>query len=406
MGPLSGLVVAPLVGVLSDRCTLSFGRRRPFLLGGLIGCMLGMNVFANASRLTNDNLFAARLVAVLAFGILDFSTNAIMFPSRALLGDLLPAAQQHEAQSAAAVVASLAEICAGAYLSSWRDPVTSIAHIFVTATVFLLVSCAVSLVVCVERPMVPVTSTLLSTSRSHHDQGIPRALKDDPESGSNEEMLNNVEDDADDTLDSHHSEKKPSITTNGGDCDLPASTLSIHEPPLQLELSQTISKAIAEFPRPLIKVGLVYGLAWFCWFSSLPFYSQWLGTDVLNGDPHAEMGTAESLAYQRGVSIFSMANVAKAIVAMVFGAFYPAILRFIGTVGERVVFGSSFLVFSCVLYVCAKTKDVLVAAGVIALGSIPFIVTQTIPIAIVVQRYPENLASNLGVLYVEQSFSS
>lgn len=403
MGPLSGLVVAPLVGVLSDRCTLSFGRRRPFLLGGLIGCVIGMNVFANASRLTFDNLFVARFVAIMAFGILDFSTNAIMFPSRALLGDLLPAAQQHEAQSAAAVVASLAEICAGAYLSSWKDPVTSIGRIFVTASVFLLVSCAVSLIVCVEQPLVPDSTTSFSTSPSH-DRAIPHSLKSNTESGSDENVTNIEEDDNYDTGDDHRSEKTPSINTNSSNCDPSVSSASVNNPPLRVELSQTISKAISEFPRPLIRVGIVYGLAWFCWFSSLPFYSQWLGTDVLNGDPHAEAGTAESLAYQRGVSIFSMANVAKAVFAMIFGAFYPSILRFIGAVGERIVFGLSFLVFSCVLYACANTKDVLVAAGVIALGSVPFIVTQTIPIAIVVQKYPENLASNLGVLYVKQFF--
>ncbi|GAA5919074.1 hypothetical protein JCM8208_005651, partial [Rhodotorula glutinis] len=33
-GPLSGLIVQPLVGVLSDRCKSHLGRRRPFIIGG------------------------------------------------------------------------------------------------------------------------------------------------------------------------------------------------------------------------------------------------------------------------------------------------------------------------------------------------------------------------------------
>lgn len=41
-----------------------------------------------------------------------------------------------------------------------------------------------------------------------------------------------------------------------------------------------------------------------------------------------------------------------------------------------------------------------IAGVVIAAGSIPFIATQTIPTAIAVVRFPENLASNLGVLNI------
>lgn len=33
-GPLSGLIVQPVVGVMSDSCKSSLGRRRPFIIGG------------------------------------------------------------------------------------------------------------------------------------------------------------------------------------------------------------------------------------------------------------------------------------------------------------------------------------------------------------------------------------
>ncbi|XP_024026663.1 sucrose transport protein SUC4-like [Morus notabilis] len=38
-GPLSGLLVQPLVGLMSDRSTSRFGRRRPFIVAGI--CTLG-----------------------------------------------------------------------------------------------------------------------------------------------------------------------------------------------------------------------------------------------------------------------------------------------------------------------------------------------------------------------------
>lgn len=38
-GPLSGLIMQPLVGVIADRCTSRFGRRRPFMAyGSLVVC--------------------------------------------------------------------------------------------------------------------------------------------------------------------------------------------------------------------------------------------------------------------------------------------------------------------------------------------------------------------------------
>lgn len=35
-GPLSGLIMQPVVGILADRSTSKFGRRRPVMIGGTI----------------------------------------------------------------------------------------------------------------------------------------------------------------------------------------------------------------------------------------------------------------------------------------------------------------------------------------------------------------------------------
>jgi solute carrier family 45 protein 1/2/4 len=41
-GPLSGLFMQPLIGVLADNSTSRFGRRRPYMLLGTILCVFGM----------------------------------------------------------------------------------------------------------------------------------------------------------------------------------------------------------------------------------------------------------------------------------------------------------------------------------------------------------------------------
>ena len=35
-GPLSGLIMQPIVGVISDRSTSRWGRRRPYMVGGTV----------------------------------------------------------------------------------------------------------------------------------------------------------------------------------------------------------------------------------------------------------------------------------------------------------------------------------------------------------------------------------
>ncbi len=41
-GPLSGLIVQPLIGVLADGCTSRWGRRRPYMMGGVLICISAM----------------------------------------------------------------------------------------------------------------------------------------------------------------------------------------------------------------------------------------------------------------------------------------------------------------------------------------------------------------------------
>lgn len=348
-----------------------------------------------------------------------------MFPSRALLGDLIPAEEQHSVQSAAAVVASLAEICAGAYIFSWKDPVTHVSRVFVVASILLAVTCSVSLFVCHEEPLRQnrvVTdpgssdverSQLAQTatdeeercekemlSADEHTNGL-REKEKTQESLTDDNSARCLDDGNDEAVENMLSVSPPQSTDVAADehgAESQEGTPNLPGLSVWRELVTTVQGALLSFPRPLIKVGIVYGLAWFVWFASLPYYSQWLGVDVLGGNPHAAPGSQDALTYQRGVSLFSLANVAKALVAMAFSAFYPSIIKWVGGVGERVVFGTSFLAFSVVLFKFAYTKSVIMAMLVIAFGSVPFIVTQTIPIAIVVQRFPENLASNLGIL--------
>ncbi|MGH7559989.1 MAG: MFS transporter, partial [Gemmatimonadales bacterium] len=80
--PLTGLIVQPIVGHLSDRTWLPrLGRRRPYFLVGAILSSLALIAMPNSSTLW----MAAGLL-----WILDASINISMEPFRAFVADLLP----------------------------------------------------------------------------------------------------------------------------------------------------------------------------------------------------------------------------------------------------------------------------------------------------------------------------
>jgi len=83
--PLTGLIVQPIVGYLSDRTWNRLGRRRPYFLGGAILASLALFVMPNSPYLW---------VAAGMLWIMDASINISMEPFRAFVGDNLPKQQR------------------------------------------------------------------------------------------------------------------------------------------------------------------------------------------------------------------------------------------------------------------------------------------------------------------------
>lgn len=84
-GPITGLLIQPFIGALSDRTwSPRWGRRKPFFLIGAIGCSICLFLFP---------FVAAVWMAVLLLWILDASNNTAMEPYRAFIADKLPPSQ-------------------------------------------------------------------------------------------------------------------------------------------------------------------------------------------------------------------------------------------------------------------------------------------------------------------------
>ena len=84
-GPLTGLLIQPIVGAMSDRTWTRLGRRRPFFLVGAIIASICLILMPNSS---------AVWMAASLLWIMDASINITMEPFRAFVGDKLPEEQR------------------------------------------------------------------------------------------------------------------------------------------------------------------------------------------------------------------------------------------------------------------------------------------------------------------------
>lgn len=85
-GPMTGLLIQPIIGAMSDKTwSPRFGRRKPYFLVGALMCSLALLLYPFSSSLW----MAAGLL-----WILDVGNNTAMEPYRAFIADKLDASQQ------------------------------------------------------------------------------------------------------------------------------------------------------------------------------------------------------------------------------------------------------------------------------------------------------------------------
>lgn len=83
--PLTGLIIQPIVGQMSDKTWGRWGRRKPYFLVGAVLSSLALVLMPNSSALW---------MAVGLLWLLDGAINVTMQPFRAFVADLLPEKQQ------------------------------------------------------------------------------------------------------------------------------------------------------------------------------------------------------------------------------------------------------------------------------------------------------------------------
>ncbi|EGZ26861.1 hypothetical protein PHYSODRAFT_308450 [Phytophthora sojae] len=93
IGPLSGILVAPTIGVLSDRSTCKWGRRRPFLIYGAVtsaACWTLMGFTRELGELlgdSGDHRPWTAWLTILFYTWMDITVNVVQTPAFLIIAD-------------------------------------------------------------------------------------------------------------------------------------------------------------------------------------------------------------------------------------------------------------------------------------------------------------------------------
>ncbi|PIA16209.1 MFS general substrate transporter, partial [Coemansia reversa NRRL 1564] len=274
-GPLSGLLIQPIVGRLSDKCSSSLGRRRPYIIGGaafVIGSVITIayakelaSCLARILNLTGGNgtsggipgsdfqIFVTRTsiaLAVIGFYVLDFSINTSQACARALALDIPPLYQQDLANAYAGRMLNLGSVTGYMVgfmdlraLLPWKTDSQMQALCLIATAAFTL--------------------TIVWTCISVHE--VPLVLQDD-------DMSSQLEANECGRASSSYRQGRISIS------DSRRSEWA--------DMFSTVVRGIAQLPTPVQRVCNVQFFAWVAWFPFLFFSTTWV-TEIMarSADP-------------------------------------------------------------------------------------------------------------------------
>lgn len=122
-GPLTGAIVQPYIGIISDNCRSPFGKRKPFMVFGAAATVVSLmwlawsreivsGIFHLFSQTPSENAMQAVTIAeaTALMWVLDFSINTVQAGIRAFIVDNAPSHQQESANAWASRITGIGNV--------------------------------------------------------------------------------------------------------------------------------------------------------------------------------------------------------------------------------------------------------------------------------------------------------
>lgn len=281
-GAVTGFVVQPIVGSFSDRCESKWGRRRPFLVWGMIFTVASQLIFAWSTQI--GELFgdvphhrpAAIAVAIVAVWLLGCSINVIQTPLRAMVADTAAEEQQELGQSISSIWQALGGIL-GFLISFVWDPTTIMREYFLASAGTLVITTIICCCVIGEK------------------------------------------------------QHKNAVTVSGC-CGSVGRVFA------------DVFTGITKMPTGMKRICVLQFATWAAWFTFNPYWPAWMGKHIYQGMPHhpGTPSTPATVRYARGQQVGGLGQAIAAAVQLGSSFVIPGLVKCFGL---RPVYVGCFLTF-------------------------------------------------------------
>lgn len=448
-GPLSGLMVQPLVGVASDACRSPLGRRRPFLIAGALLTSLSLTLFANAdwlgARLAGVSASAAAaaaaagdtvgvaaaaaaeaagrklavVLAVVAFFLLDFSIQAIQAPLRALVTDVASEGQQPLGNAYIGLMTGCGNLV-GSFLSSRSltklFPIfrTDVQALFAAAAFILCLTVGLCVTYVREKPTSAAGQGYQRAPSERSAANVSAARAPRFGSGSDDESFGDSDGGANVNGDTPPWRGSPTYDDGGGGGGQRHGGGG--NAARSGDGSESMVTMLLAAPRPFWRVFVVQLFTWFGFFTLFVFVNTWVGRNIYLGSSSAAEGSDARRLFEAGVRLGGLGNCLTAFVTVVYS---PMITSLLERYGTRRTYAFSQLVEALCLFAAFFIRGtpgqehpslLLKTATLITMGAfgVVWATTMAVPWALVGaalnRRYPGRVGLFTTLFNVSQSF--
>ncbi|XP_018344248.1 PREDICTED: proton-associated sugar transporter A isoform X2 [Trachymyrmex septentrionalis] len=348
LSPLVGFFVTPILGSMSDRCKLKYGRRRPFILllalGVFIGLILVPNgehigyVFGDTSVHTNETIplghrTTAKLpeevisgserasshswgifFTILGTVLLDFDADGCQSPARAYLLDVTVPEDHAKGLSTFTIMAGLGGFM-GYGLGGINWDATSLGvmlggHLHVTFTLITIIF--IICVICTITSFKEIPLELLERDQCRK-MSEPKASEENQGTEKKQEEREKIIPDESKTygaFDVEHETDPSKTETQPSDCSeepvSEGSHINYGFDDVEGEVNHTASLkeyllSIIYMPRSLRQVCLTNLFCWMAHVCYSLYFTDFVGEAVFGGNPQAPADTDERELYEEGV---------------------------------------------------------------------------------------------------------
>ncbi|XP_072036557.1 proton-associated sugar transporter A-like [Amphiura filiformis] len=382
LSPTLGFLMNPVIGSLSDRCRCFWGRRRPFILALCIGVIIGLTLFLSGEDIgmamsdTDTKHTIGLIITMIGVVLLDYSADSCDSPSKAYMIDVCDQEDLDKGLNIRALLGGLGG-AVGYILNSinWENTALSVIGdqafiMFVFCLIVALICFVLTLTSVKETPLpsirLPNNNTdeerkpLLDEGTNSRTVSIPiyKPLTGPDCAFSYDTLIrhsprqtwfrNATSVDDIDGAGHMYSPQRVRVHSShsiGSDVfsdvaiseqDLATITESENEPNQEMEEEEHMSAlqvvvSIIKMPKEMRWLSITHLFSWSAVLTQFLFFTDYMGQVVYNGDPKADVGSPERIAYQDGVQMGCWGMVIFGVSVMILAVVLTKLSKYVST---------------------------------------------------------------------------